>query len=73
MTSLRELRDRRGWSQAELAAKIDVSPSTIYNWESGKTRARSKQLRALERLFEVPYESIELTEESPGKLLAAAA
>lgn len=33
-------------SQADYAALVGVSPLTIYNWESGKTRPRAQQLAA---------------------------
>ena len=73
MTTLRELRDLKGWSQAVLAVNLGVAPSTIYNWESGKTTPRPRQLRALERLLGVPVGSIDLVDTEEGKLLAAVA
>jgi putative transcriptional regulator len=33
---LRELREKRAWSQAELAARLDVSRQTINALETGK-------------------------------------
>jgi putative transcriptional regulator len=35
-TYLRELRAERGWSQAELAEKLDVSRQTVNAIETGK-------------------------------------
>jgi transcriptional regulator with XRE-family HTH domain len=67
MTTLRELRDIQGWSQAMLAAQLGISPSTVYNWEAGKTEPRPRQLRALERLFNVPMGSIALVEQETAK------
>ena len=70
MITLRQLRDLKGWSQATLAAKLEVSPSSIYNWEAGKTRPRPREMRALERLFNMPVDSIQLAEESESKIAA---
>jgi len=39
-------RGKLGISQADYAALVGVSPLTIYNWESGKTRPRAQQLAA---------------------------
>jgi len=40
-------RKRLGLSAADYAKLVGVSPLTIYNWESGKTRPRKEQLAAL--------------------------
>jgi transcriptional regulator with XRE-family HTH domain len=32
---IRELRREKGFSQAELARRLDVAPATVYRWESG--------------------------------------
>lgn len=45
--TLRELRVRAGWSQAELAEKLDVSQGTISNWETGRSEPRPDQRKAL--------------------------
>lgn len=37
MTNLKELRVKKGLTQAELAEKVGVSENTIQNWENGKT------------------------------------
>lgn len=72
MTSLRELRERKGWSQAKLAALLDVSPSTIFNWESGRFDPRFSQARMVARLLEVSLDDLEFSEEEGGaKKLAA--
>lgn len=43
---LRTHRGKLELSQADYAALVGVSPLTIYNWESGKTRPAAKQLAA---------------------------
>ena len=45
---IRELRERRGWSQAELAHRAKVAPSTVNRIERGETR--SLTFGSLERL-----------------------
>ncbi len=45
---LRELRERRGWSQAELGRRAGVSASTVNRAERGETRTLS--LGNLEKL-----------------------
>ena len=45
--SARAQRRRLGLSQPDFARLVGVSPMTIYNWESGKSRPRKEQLAAL--------------------------
>ena len=45
--TLRAIRMRRGWTQGELAGKLDVSPGAVANWEAminGPTRSRVKDI-----------------------------
>ena len=69
MKTIRELREGRGWSQLELANRLSVTPSTVYNWERGKYEPTASKLRQLARLFEVPMEEIALPEDM-GKAAA---
>ncbi len=48
---LRELRARAGWSQAELAAKLNVSQVTISTWETGRAKPRAEQRRELDKVL----------------------
>lgn len=48
--SLKAQRTRSGLSQGEYARLLGVSGSTIYNWESGKTKPGKKHLAALVEL-----------------------
>jgi len=66
--TVREMREERGWSQFELAGRIGVTPSAIYNWERGKNEPRLSQLRALSRVFGVSMDDIAMTEEDKLKL-----
>lgn len=45
--SVKAQRKRLGFSAADYAALVGVSPLTIYNWEKGKTRPRPEQLASL--------------------------
>ena len=45
--SVKAQRTRLGFSAADYAKLVGVSPLTIYNWEQGKSRPRKEQLAAL--------------------------
>lgn len=45
-----EMRETNGWTQLELAYKANVSPSTVYRWESGKLPAVRELIRIAEVL-----------------------
>lgn len=48
---LRYERERRGWSQADLATKVGSDPKTVARWERGKTLPRPYHRQALCELF----------------------
>ena len=50
---LKKLRLERGLSQEELAARLDVSPGSVGNWEMGPHTPHPKTLRKIAALFEV--------------------
>jgi len=58
MKTIRELREGRGMSPVQLAAELNTSLATIYNWETGKYEPRASQLRAIARLFDVSMDDI---------------
>ncbi len=62
MKTIRQLREGKGWTQLELAYRLEVTPGTVYAWESGRSEPRVSQLRALARLFGVSSDAIELEE-----------
>lgn len=45
--SLKDLREKRGFTQAQLADRINVTPASISLWESGKSRPLRKYRAAL--------------------------
>jgi putative transcriptional regulator len=50
---LKMLRRERGWSQEDLAARLDVSPGSVGNWEMGPHEPHPKTLVKVAALFEV--------------------
>lgn len=57
---LRYERELRGWSQADLAAKVRSEPRTIARWEGGKSLPRPYHRRALCELFNKTAEELGL-------------
>ncbi len=60
MKTVRELRQNRGLTQADLAHELGVAPSTVYTWESGKVIPSVVQLRHLAEFFNVSSDDIAL-------------
>ena len=60
---VRELRSAQGWSQAELAAKLNVTRQTVIAIESGKYDPSLPLAFKIARLFGRPLESIFLPAE----------
>ena len=59
---IEELRAERGWTQREVADRVDVSERTYQLWRSGRTEPYGKNRRKLAELFGVPESA--LTDES---------
>jgi len=55
---LRELREARGWSQGELAERLDVSRQTINALETGKYDPSLPLAFRIARLFDARIEDI---------------
>ena len=60
MKTIRQLREAKKWTQVDLANKVGVAPSTVYNWERGKVEPRVSQLRSLADTFGVRMDDIAL-------------
>ena len=60
MTTIRELRQERGWTQFALALKVGVQPQTVYLWERGRRTPQVPQLRRLGALFGLCSDAIDL-------------
>ena len=52
------LRRRQGWSQAELAKRLRISPSTVGMYEQGRREPSSEVLVELGKLFGVSVDYI---------------
>jgi len=48
---VKALREKRGWSQEDLAREIDVSLSTVQRWEKKDSKPTRLARRELKRLF----------------------
>ena len=70
MRTIRELREERGWTQRDLAARLDVTVTSVSGWERRTGEPRASQLRRLARLFGVSMDEINF-EADEGKELAA--
>lgn len=55
---VRQLREQFGWSQAELAERLDVSRQTVNAIETEKYDPSIKLAFKISRLFELPIETI---------------
>jgi putative transcriptional regulator len=63
---LRMLRRERGWSQEDLAARLDVSPGSVGNWEMGPYLPHPRTLKKIAGLFEVDVFFLEQGEHERG-------
>lgn len=51
---IREARERRGWTQQELADALSSSTTSVSNWERQNTRPNVEDTNALCRLLGIP-------------------
>ena len=58
LNSLRELRAERGWSQADLAEKLNVSRQTVNALETGRYDPSLPLAFAIAKLFKLKVEEI---------------
>src|SRR5437763_7414237 len=63
-------RERRGWSQADVAEKVRCDTKTVGRWESGERLPRPYHRQALCELLGKSAEELGLVE-GPGKYLDA--
>ena len=68
---LRHERERRGWSQADVASKVGSDPKTVGRWEQGKTLPRPYHRQALCELFEKNAEEFGLVPEQSAIIPSA--
>jgi DNA-binding XRE family transcriptional regulator len=65
MTTIRELRRQRAWTQFDLAVAVGVQPQTVYLWESGRRQPQVAQMRRLGEVFGLCSDRITLVAERP--------
>ena len=58
LSHVRELRERQGWSQGELAERLEVSRQTVNAIETGKYDPSLPLAFRIARLFDAPLETI---------------
>lgn len=58
MKSIKYLREMKGFTQVELAKKLNISQNTLSNWENGNRNPNNDQMEQLSRIFEVPIDNI---------------
>lgn len=65
--AIREGRGERGWSQSQLARKLDVTETTVQNWESGDKYPSHPYYERMCVLFDwpLPYSG---KQANPGQL-----
>ena len=56
------LRIKSGYSQEQLAAKLNVSRQTIYKWESNIAVPRADNIMMIVQLFKISYDELFLAE-----------
>ena len=59
---IKELREQSGFSQAQLAKKLDVTRSSVNAWEMGLSTPTTQYIVALTKLFHVSADYILGTE-----------
>lgn len=64
---LKILRAERDWSQADLAARLEVSRQSVNAIETGKFDPSLPVAFKLARIFETSIESIFIEDESPAR------
>lgn len=62
------LRKRNGWSQEELADKLDVSRQSVSKWEGGQSTPDINKIIALSQLFGVSTDYLLKDESEPTKI-----
>jgi transcriptional regulator with XRE-family HTH domain len=60
------LREERGWSRAEVAARLGVSPGRLGNWERGENAPSLKKLVDLRRVLRVSLDEL-VAGRAPGE------
>ena len=65
--TLRQLREAAGLTQLEVAVRLGVTITTVYNWERGAAEPSARNLLEIARLFNVSPFDIILPEPKPKR------
>jgi len=65
---LRELREKAGLKQTDLAKMFKISRGAVCGWESGKNEPDTETLKGLARIFGVPVDYLLGEDELAGKV-----
>ena len=71
--TLRQLREESGLTQMEVATRLRVTITTVYNWERGASEPLGRHLQKLARLYGVSPFDILLPEPTRGRAVKKAA
>ena len=64
MTKIKELREKKGLSQAALAGKMNVSQQAVARWESGVAMPKSESLPKLADVLDCSIDALYGRDES---------
>lgn len=56
--NVQKYRTLKGWTQAELAEKIDISPTFMMHIEHGTRGVSMETIELIARCFEIPYSAL---------------
>jgi len=68
-TKIKRARERRRWSQQELANRLGVNRKTVDNWENGRTQP-ANSIGALEEVLDIDLSGDEEADRSPPARLS---
>lgn len=57
-TKLRELRQRKNWSQQEVSLKLDISQPAYNKWETDQSKPTIDNLLKISEIFEISVEEL---------------
>lgn len=65
---IRELRKKKGWTQAQLARALGTDPVTVSRWERGVSRPRPSGIKRLAALLGEPDPTFRVSDEDKRRM-----
>ena len=65
---IEQLRKLRGFTQTQLAQKMDMTPHHLSRWENDRIRPRDKTLEKLAQVLEVSPDELAVPQANPSEL-----